>query len=288
MCWPRNFCCRCSRSSSWVVRPPYLTFGRTPRRPEVPQALFPAFPSWTPPTNFLPPLPAPPPFIPTRRPGRRVRFVDDDPPPLVPAPCVPAPFMLPSPAPCMSTPCMMMAQSPPCWHQQLHPELCSPRGCPPFLTWDITQFASSARLQESAFSPAVNLPAFTSPAIHPSAQLLTISYADTPVLLQWERLWGPIFARAQGMARCVTLEDVLDAIHAYFAQPLTPADRACMGAHTWGVVSDAYYRRLPKSPNLRAYDVSRGPLRVDVLNGATKFGGMVGAGHAHLRLMLCQ
>jgi hypothetical protein len=171
----------------------------------------------------------------------------------------------------------------------IHPELCAPRGVHPFLDWDLIQFPSTAQLRSAAHaSPAAA--ALDSPALHPPAALLTLSYADTPLLAAYEARWGPIVARAQG-AHALTVGDVLDAIHAYFAVPLSPADRAELSAHAWGVVSDAYRRRVGggaggRSPNLRAYDERRGAVRADVLNGATKFAGVLPRGRGYVQLML--
>lgn len=202
---------------------------------------------------------------------RRVQFRNDDIPPLVQTP--PAIF----PPPCMVTP------SPQAGSQHINPDLCSPRGNFPYIDWDLTQFPSTARRCISQHSHET--PAFDGPAIFPPTQLITISYADAPALMHWEKQWGPIFARGQGL-HPATVENVLDAIHHYFNQPLTHADHASMTGHTWGITCDAYYRRLPRSPNLGAYDAHRGALRVDVLNGATKFSGLQCVGHNYLRLTL--
>ncbi|KAJ6522271.1 hypothetical protein B0H19DRAFT_1386703 [Mycena capillaripes] len=279
MCWPRSFCCRCPGPSP-LPWPPSLTFGRSPRRPQpiFPWGLWP----WTPFINSppLPPPPPPPPapVIPRRR---RVRFNNDGPPALVQAPPMIDPHMTGPPMIC--PPPFMMTPSPQASAQQLNPDLCSLRGTFPYLDWDVTQFPSSALRCISEHSRDV--PAFDSPAIFPPTQLITLSYADTPVLLRWENQWGPIFARGQGL-HPVTLENVLDAIYQYFNQPLSPADRAMISEPAWCLISDAYYRRLPRSPNLRAYDVHRGALRVDVLNGVTKFSGLQCVGRNFLRLML--
>ncbi|KAJ7894175.1 hypothetical protein B0H14DRAFT_801459 [Mycena olivaceomarginata] len=295
MCWPRAFCCRCPRPSSFPW-PPSLTFGRTPRRPQLPQASFSPWspsPAHPPPQNLVPWHPnistGPPPrdTFPVIGPPprqRRVQFVDDDLPPLAPALPLPqaqswlaahaAPILLPSPQ---------------AWPTMIHPELCAPRGVHPFLDWDLIQFPSTAQLRSAAHaSPAAA--ALDSPALHPPAALLTLSYADTPLLAAYEARWGPIVARAQG-AHALTVGDVLDAIHAYFAVPLSPADRAELSAHAWGVVSDAYRRRVGggaggRSPNLRAYDERRGAVRADVLNGATKFAGVLPRGRGYVQLML--
>ncbi|KAJ7503211.1 hypothetical protein B0H11DRAFT_576663 [Mycena galericulata] len=281
MCWPRSFCCRCPGPSSFPW-PPSLTFGRTPRRPVHPPTNFP----WSPlPWPFLPlnNTPPPDPVIPRspwdRR--RRVHFQDDEPPHLIdvpPAPCAPMEPFLPPPSPAP-------------WAQQhahahLSPELCGPRGTYPHLDWDITTFPSAGKRLTSPHAHGA-APAFDSPATFPPARLLTLSYADSPVLLHWERHWGPILVRAQGHpAHAVTVEDVLDAVHAYFNTPLGPADAALISPLAWGLISDAYYRRLPQSPNMWAYDAKRGPLRVDVLNGATKFDGLEPLGRDYFRLML--
>ncbi|KAF7343683.1 hypothetical protein MSAN_01948200 [Mycena sanguinolenta] len=251
-------CCRSTKSSSYSLRPPFLWFGKNPRRPVPPQATM--WP-WTPHPN----LPISNRVMPPPSP-----FADDGLPPLVPCP-PPPPFGQPIP------------MQPPVWSSELNPELSTPRGTHPFIDWDITQFPSSARLHESSDSQTD--PTFTSPAIFPPTELITISYGDTPILSFWENRWGPIFALGQG-GHPVTLEDVLNAIYRYFDQPLTTEDQAMMSNHTWGVVCDAYHRRCDRPPNLRAYNVTRGPLRVDVLNGATKFSGLEMVIHAYLRLFL--
>ncbi|KAF7368560.1 hypothetical protein MVEN_00179300 [Mycena venus] len=300
MCWPRSFCCRCPAPSSFAWSPS-MTFGRTPRRPALAQTSFP-WRGWLfaaqnystppPPVNNTPP---PNPVIPRRR---RVQFGRDNPPPFIPPSLPVIPPLGPWPPPPIAAHPLplIFAPSPPpptpFWPQQqqmINPELRSPRGTFPYLDWDLTQFASSARLRTSGSprSHPHDPPAFDSPAIFPHTQLIAISYADTPVLLQWETRWGPIFARGQG-THPVTIENVLDAIYQYFSTPLGPADRAAMSAHAWGLVSDAYYRRLDagRSPNLRAYDVARGACRVDILGGATKFGGLQCVGQNYLRLVL--
>ncbi|KAJ7264498.1 hypothetical protein B0H12DRAFT_229374 [Mycena haematopus] len=201
MCWPRNFCCRCPRPSSWVLRPPSLMFWKTPRRPAVPQPMFPMSfsPGYHIPLHDSPPNARRGPVIPSnvpsprqgpvipRRLRRRVQFADDGgPPPLVHAPN--PPFIPP----------VVMSPMPWAHHQHVNPELCTPRGGYPFLDWDLRHFPSSARLRSSPTTSTD--PAFTSPATYPHTQLLTISYAETPVLHHWEHHWGPIFARGQGAA----------------------------------------------------------------------------------------
>ncbi|KAJ6533796.1 hypothetical protein DFH09DRAFT_1181238 [Mycena vulgaris] len=267
MCWPRSCCCRCPGPSS-LPWPPALSFGRNPRRHAQPQT-----PLWSPWSIIN--APPPDPVIPQSTWGknRQVRFNDPDPQPLIetpPAPCAPmVPFMPP------------MAYSP--QQAQLSPELCSPRGTHPYLDWDITQFPSSAQRYTSPHSRA---PApLDGSATFPPTHILTISWADNPILLNWEQQWGPIFARGQGL-HSVTVEHALDAIYQYFNQPLTPADHDMASQHAWGVISESYHQRLPRSPNLRAYDVHRGALRLDVLNGATKFSGLQCVGRDHFRLML--
>ncbi|KAJ6483419.1 hypothetical protein C8R45DRAFT_1215198 [Mycena sanguinolenta] len=231
MGWLRN-CCRSPKSSSSSLRPPFLWFGKNPRRPIPAQAtIWPWAHPGVPKSNPVIPPPSP--------------FVDDGPPP---------PFGQP------------IFMPPLVWSLDLNPELSSPRGRHPFIDWDITQFPSSARLHESPDSQSD--PTFTSPAIFPPTELIAISYGDTPGV------------------HPVTLEDVLNAIYRYFDQPLTVEDQALMSDHTWGVVCDAYHRRYDRPPNLRGYNVTRGPLRVDVLNGSTKFSGLEMVGHAYLRLLL--
>ncbi|KAJ7732365.1 hypothetical protein DFH07DRAFT_929079 [Mycena maculata] len=277
MCWPRVFCCRCPGPSSFPG-PPALRFGKYPRRPARPPASF----IWTPPPNLRfnnninaqPPDPVIPRTPWDKR--RRVRFADD-PPVLIEAP----------PSPCETmvsfTPPMMMTPPAMCPHAHVSPELCSPRGSHPYLDWDITQFPSSARLFTSTHSHTAAT--LDGPATFPPTHLLTLSFADNPAHLHWECQWGPIFVRAQGL-RSITVEDVLDAIYQYFNQPLGPADFATVSPPAWNLISDSYYQRLPRSPNLRAYDVRRGALRLDVLNGATKFSGLQPVGRDYFRLML--
>ncbi|KAJ7183724.1 hypothetical protein C8R46DRAFT_1308669, partial [Mycena filopes] len=171
----------------------------------------------------------------------------------------------------------------PAW-SHLNPEFCSPRGAFPFLDWDFTRFPSTATRRTSPHSQQTPL-SLDSPAVYPPARMLTISYADTPVLQHWEARWGPIFSREQGDYP-VTVENVLEAIYQYFNQPLSHADRAALSGPAWRCVSDAYYQRLGCSPHLQAYDVSRGALRLDVLGGATKFSGLELVGRDYLRLML--
>ncbi|KAJ7082666.1 hypothetical protein B0H15DRAFT_852300 [Mycena belliarum] len=305
MCWPR-VCCRCPGRSA-LPWPPSLTFGRTPRRPPLPQLVFPAWnpgfqPVFSPPNaGFLPPppsSPAPPmsPVIPRSRwdQRRQVRF--NDPPPLVDGPSSRprsgSPFLRPigrapmspflAPAPIPFAPGPSFPQFP---QFHLSPELCSPRGAHPYLDWDITHFPSSAQL---CAAPNTRRPApLDGAATFPPTRLLTLSFADSPVLHHWEQGWGPIVARAQG-AHMLTVEDVLDAVYRYFNTPLTPSDRASVSQHAWGVISDAYYARLPRSPNMHAFDASRGALRLDVLGGATKFSGLrvMTRDHVHLVLSL--
>ncbi|KAJ7107009.1 hypothetical protein C8R44DRAFT_987154 [Mycena epipterygia] len=272
MCWPRPICCRCPGPSA-LPWPPSLRFGRFPRRPALPAA------AWNPwpyiPQDNSPPPPIIP-LIPSRRPLKnrdvRVRFEDDDDdarPGLVDFPLAPCPPMVPSP---------------PAWPQfNLSPELCSPRGSYPYLDWDITQFPSSAQRCTSRYSRSAA--PLDASATFPPTHFLSLSYADNPVLLHCERMWGPIFVRGEGL-HSITIERVLNAIYQYFNQPLSAADRATMSSHAWGLVSDAYYQRLPRSPNMQAFDASRGALRLDVLNGATKFAGLQCVGRDYFRLML--
>ncbi|KAJ7027401.1 hypothetical protein C8F04DRAFT_1122385 [Mycena alexandri] len=271
MCWPRSLCCRCPRASCFPW-PPSLTFGRAPQRPPIAQAAFPSW--WVPPHPTPPSAPVIPPLSPPRDSLRRVRFDDGNvPPPVLEGPSVnTSPFLTPTAIAC-----------PPAW-SHLSPELCSPRGAYPYLDWDITRFPSTAQRCTSPHSHQTPI-SFDSPATFPPTQLITISYADTPTLMQWEAQWGPIFARSQGI-HPVTVENVLDAVYQYFNQPLSHADRAALSTPAWNMVSDAYYQRLPRSPNLKAYDVSRGALRLDVLNGATKFSGLQLVGRDYLSLML--
>ncbi|KAJ7654331.1 hypothetical protein B0H17DRAFT_386349 [Mycena rosella] len=268
MCWPRSFCCRCPGSSSFPW-PASLTFGRTPRRLPLPQPTL--LSPW--PCNPLPMTPPPPQFIPQTR-----WDSFDEPPPFIgmtPAPCAPmTPFLPP------------ILPSPQAWPQpqiNLSPELCSPRGTHPYLEWDITQFPSSAQLCTTPYSrkPAP----LDGGATFPPTHLLTLSFADNPVTQVWEQQWGPIFARGQG-AHALTVEDVLDAVYRYFNTPLTPEDRELVSPHAWGLICDAYYARLPRSPNMRAYDARRGALRLDVLTGTRKFSGLQCVGRDHFRLTL--
>ncbi|KAJ6492214.1 hypothetical protein C8R45DRAFT_867654 [Mycena sanguinolenta] len=291
MCWPRNFCCRCPKQ--WPLRSPFLTFGRTPRRSPFPQPSPASW--WTPPAHNIQPFPVipppdtrpvippldPRPVIPRRR---RVQFIghddDDWPPVITAAPFIPPPFIPPPVA---------VPQFPMVLQQSLNPQLVNPRGCYPFLDWDLTHFSSTARVRQvpTISTPGGQEPAFAEPATWPHTNLVTITFADEPMLQTCESRWGPIVARGQGV-HPVRLEDVLDAIYRYFAQPLTPPERASMTWHTWTAVSDAYRRRLalPGSPNLRAYDMEHGLLRSDVLQGVTKFCGLVPIAHGYFRLML--
>ncbi|KAJ7718647.1 hypothetical protein B0H16DRAFT_1387705 [Mycena metata] len=283
MCWPRSLCCYCPRPSSFPW-PPSLTFGRFPRRPPPAPVAFPSW--WAPPQPTPPSAPVIPPSSPPRgRRRRRVRFKDRNaPPPLVDGPPVnTTPFLTPTSI--AFPPWSPALVCSPAW-SHLSPELCSPRGAYPYLDWDITCFPSTAKRCTTP-SAHQTLDSLDGPATFPSTRLLTISYADTdnPILMHWESHWGPIFARGQG-AHAVTVENVLDAIYTYFNQPLSHADRAALSGPAWDMVSEAYYRRLPQSPNLGAYDVSRGALRLDVLNSATKFCGLQLVGRDYLRLML--
>ncbi|KAJ7452884.1 hypothetical protein FB451DRAFT_1145158 [Mycena latifolia] len=281
MCWPRSLCCRCPKRSSFPW-PPCLSFGRTPRRPAIPQLASPWNPwpslppvpmTFTPGPAFTPPAP-PQPLDGPRSPWPQVRFTEPPPPIELP----PAPEWALAPFIPQMPPCPQPAQP-----VNLSPALCSPRGAYPYLDWDLAQFPSAAQLRTT---PHSQKPApLDAPATFPSTCLLTLSFADSPVLAHWEHHWGPIFARGQG-AHALTVEDVLDAVHAYFNTPLTPEDHALVTPHAWGLISDAYRARLPHSPNMRAYDAHRGALRLDVLNGATKFGGLHCAGRDHFHLML--
>ncbi|KAJ6450429.1 hypothetical protein C8R47DRAFT_1171059 [Mycena vitilis] len=274
MCWPRSFCCRCPGPSSFAW-PPSLTFGRSPRRPDPPQPAF----RWGPwpwaPVNSPPSVAPPqPPVIPPRRKKRPLLFRSSPPPPLVQ--CPPPLLALPAPYPIPFGP----QSGPP----QLNPDLCSAYGPVPVLQWDLTRFPSTARRRVSPHSPDL-----TALALFPPAPIITISYASTPILQHWENRWGPIFARAQGASPGVTVGDVFDAIFVYFNTPLTNTDRTAMSLAAWGVVCDAFRRRVDArdGPHTRAYNEQRGPLRVDVLDRATGFAGLECVGHGYLRMTLC-
>ncbi|KAJ7646117.1 hypothetical protein DFH06DRAFT_1211126 [Mycena polygramma] len=275
MCWPRSFCCRCPGPSSFAW-PPSLTFGRSPRRPDPPQPVFRwgSWP-WAPVNSPVPVAPPQPPVISPRRKKRPLHFRSPPPPPLVQGP----PPLLALPPPQYTIPFVPQTGPP-----HLNPDLCSPYGPVPILEWDLTRFPSTARRRVSPHSPDL-----TALALFPPTPLLTISYASTPILLHWENKWGPIFARAQGAAPGVTVGDVLDAIFVYFNTPLTNTDRRAMSLAAWGVVSDAFRRRIDArdGPHTRAYNEQRGPLRVDVLDRATGFAGLECVGHGYLRMMLC-
>ncbi|KAJ6611938.1 hypothetical protein B0H10DRAFT_2054639 [Mycena sp. CBHHK59/15] len=279
MCWTRSLCCRCPASFPW---PQSLAFGRSPRRRRpraqlnIPCNPWPGYQ----PLNHVPPPhirdPHPPPAWAT---PRHVHFHQSPPPVYVanpPTPVVPmVPFIPAFPSPPQQ---WVVPQ-----HQCVSPDLCSPRGVFPHLDWDITRFPSSA---ERCTSPHSKTKAtLDGAATFPPTNLITLSFADNPVLGHWERQWGPIFARGQGL-HPVTVENVLDAVYQYFNQPLSPADFATTSTHAWGLISDSYRRRLPRSPNLRAVDERRGALRLDVLNGATKFSGLQCIGRDYFQLNL--
>ncbi|KAJ7108944.1 hypothetical protein C8R43DRAFT_1079952 [Mycena crocata] len=305
MCWPRSFCCRCPGPSS-LPWPPSLAFGRIPRRlsaaPQAPQ-IGPtlSWPQWTPinpptlswpPWSFTAQTPTLPQmsFTPPRSPRKKLQQSKRKPVRRKQVGFVLPPKSIQSPQP----PCApMFMQSPQAWPPPayLSPELCSPRGAYPYLDWDITHFPSAAKRRTSKYShtPAV----LDGSATFPPTRLLTISFgADNPILMGWQDQWGPIVARAQGAAPGVTVEDVLDAIYKYFNTPLTSADSALMTPMFWNVISDTYYARLKRSPNMKAYDMRRGPLRVDVSGGATtfsvptKFSGLQQVGRDWLQLAL--
>ncbi|KAF7358729.1 hypothetical protein MSAN_01211900 [Mycena sanguinolenta] len=194
MCRPRNFYCRCPKS--WPLRPPFLTFGRTPRRSSLTQ-LTPSW--WTPPSSDISFVPRPNPVIPPldTRPviprRRRVQFIDHDEdddddwrwPPVMqtPPPFIPPPVVMP--------------QFP---MESLNLQLSNPRGSYPFLDWDLTHFSSTARIRHvpTISTPGGEAPAFAEPATWPHADLITISFADTPMLMDCESRWGPIVVRGQG------------------------------------------------------------------------------------------
>ncbi|KAF8148348.1 hypothetical protein K438DRAFT_1989257 [Mycena galopus ATCC 62051] len=208
--------------------------------------IFPAFSSWGALTNILASFPASNPVIPRYPSGRRrVGFVDDGLPSLVEA--RPKPFARPP----MMSPCPEVWQ-PQHWTSQiLNPELRSPLDCYPRLDWDLTQPASSAQLYDSP--PPHTAPDFSGPAIWPPTPLLTISYANTPDLFQWENTWGPIFvcarARGWGLHAIVTLEDVLDAIYVYFNTSLSVCDQAAMSDRAWRHLCDAYHHQFRRARN---------------------------------------
>ncbi|KAJ7240770.1 hypothetical protein C8J57DRAFT_1193008 [Mycena rebaudengoi] len=270
MCWPRTFCCRCPTTFPW---PPSLSFGRSPKRRRLipPHVAFP----WS-------PIPPPVPFPATPwATAHQIPFDPPPPPPLfedTPPPWAQVVPVTPTPAPPPPPPQPWNVQQ-----SQLNPDLCSPRGSHPYIDWDITQFPSSA---QRCISPHSKIAApLDGSATYPPTGLITITFADNPILAHWEQQWGPIYARSQGL-HSLTVENVLDAIYQYFNQPLGPNDRATVSQHSWGLISDAFRYRLPKSPNLPAYDIGRGVLRVDVLTAVTKFSGLHCIGRDHYRLTL--
>ncbi|KAJ7177287.1 hypothetical protein C8R43DRAFT_1118288 [Mycena crocata] len=203
---------------------------------------------------------------------------------------VPPPTSIQTPRPPYAP---MFMQSPQAWPPPtcLSPELCSPRGAYPYIDWDIIYFPSTAKCRTSTYSDTAAV--LDGSATFPPTRLLAISFGSgNPILMRWQERWGPIVACAQGAAPGVTVEDVLDAIYKYFNTRLTPVDAALMTPPFWNMISDTYYARLKRSPNMKAYDVRRGLLRVDVLGGTTdfsrptKFSGLQQVGRDWLQLEL--
>ncbi|KAK7045242.1 hypothetical protein R3P38DRAFT_2883179 [Favolaschia claudopus] len=163
----------------------------------------------------------------------------------------------------------------------INPDLQNPRGFIPYLDWDLRTFSSSAR----RILPGGSVPAdLDGPATYPPTHLLTVTFSsNNPMLTQLQTLWGPIVVHGLGHTP-ITVENVLRAIYLYFNRPLTHVDRMYFSDHTWGVISAAYRRRVPFSPDLPAVAAKRGALRVDVLDYLTKFGGLQSVGHNHLHL----
>ncbi|KAF7330061.1 hypothetical protein MKEN_00270200 [Mycena kentingensis (nom. inval.)] len=174
----------------------------------------------------------------------------------------------------------------------LHP-LLSSDGYRPAMTWDITTFPSTALTSNTTPPTAAHAyfadPAFPStPTWHlqqPVSVLLHLPNAE-----KWFALWGPIVVRPpapplSGLAPGVPpprirVQDVLDAIYAFFRAPLTPQDRAYMSTQEWWAASEAMARRIISGRtggDLPEVARRRGVLRADLLLGeptGSRFGGM--------------
>ncbi|KAJ6583294.1 hypothetical protein B0H10DRAFT_2097290 [Mycena sp. CBHHK59/15] len=120
--------------------------------------------------------------------------------------------------------------------------------------------AATPMCQPRSMQPQSTKAALDGAATFPPTNLITLSFADNPVLGHWERQWGP------------SSRNVLDAVYQYFNQPLSPADFATTSTHAWG--------------SSRTRTARRGALRLDVLNGATKFSGLQCIGRDYFQLNL--
>ncbi|KAJ7576803.1 hypothetical protein C8J56DRAFT_1114064 [Mycena floridula] len=140
----------------------------------------------------------------------------------------------------------------------------------PFLGWNLLKYASSARLRqyrhpdmdETAFEPSPD-------RIHIFPELNNAS-----PWLYWIAQWGPIVIEKRD-EKPISVGNVLDAIYAYFRQPLTKEEQI-LAKKTPGNDTNllqAMELRAAEGPEVRDYVMSR-PSRVDLLGKIHWFWGM--------------
>ncbi|KAH6918479.1 hypothetical protein BKA70DRAFT_1247344 [Coprinopsis sp. MPI-PUGE-AT-0042] len=143
----------------------------------------------------------------------------------------------------------------------------------PILQWDIVQHPDISR----ALSPRrVMLPvAMNSLAVTPGSRNLYIT-SDWDFLQYWmdPKRWGPVILQ-QGTD--VTVQDLLEAIHAYFQQPLTEGEEEEIKAQAGGreKLKDAWRQRVQDSYEaLPAISAQYGYVRSDVLGRFRRWQGL--------------
>ncbi|KAI0754154.1 hypothetical protein C8Q80DRAFT_1137202 [Daedaleopsis nitida] len=146
----------------------------------------------------------------------------------------------------------------------------------PQLVWDLRLPPSQARriAPRSVTVPARTI--FNESIMRPSTRAVRIAY-NSATLAQvafWDRI---AIDKGAGAGR-VSIGDALDAIYAFFQQPLTPNEawhiEHDLPPEVWADVKAAFTRRCREHPGLPEYEWRQGVRRVDCLGERVMFGAM--------------
>lgn len=154
----------------------------------------------------------------------------------------------------------------------LHPVLNNAPNVYPFLYWDIQHLPSSAQRYQAPGVPSV--PPFEELAFHPGMRKMTVSF-NHPIIARLMARWGPIEVYQPGMATDgIKFEHVMEAIYAYFHTPLHPREVQSLSFQDRERISQSFNRRVYGAQDLPLPTSARGPLRIDILDGCTRFAGL--------------
>lgn len=165
----------------------------------------------------------------------------------------------------------------------IHRDLANLPGIYPYLDWDVSQLPAYSRRREDACTSRT--PAFNESAFSPGCNNVQITF-NHPTFNSALGNYGPIMIYPPGNSTEIMVETVIDAIYAFFQQPIT--------AHEWNRIPvpeqqqiiDSYRRRISRTHHLLGFERARGPIRLDILKGCTRFTGLQNMSSLHRSALL--